>query len=357
MADGEESLMTNPVIEQTGVKKLVLNRRKSVSVSQTELVKFERLFPDHSLPLVARPALKGVDLLSWAASEQGLIKTHLTKHGAILFRDFDVATDASFEQFIKAVSSELLEYRERSSPRSRVSGNVYTSTDHPADQRIFLHNENSYQQTWPLKIFFYCETPPTEGGETPIADCRRVFARIDPKIVERFVEKKVMYVRNFGDGFGLPWETVYQTDDKGVVEQQCRRAGVEAEWKEGNRLRTRAVREVLALHPQTREVLWFNHATFFHVTTLERATREALLSEFKEEDLPTNTFYGDGSSIEPSVMDELRECYLSESVAFPWQERDILMLDNMLVAHGRAPFAGARKILAGMAEAYSDRGV
>lgn len=349
--------MTNPGIEQTGVKKLIVSKRKSVSLSQTELVKLERLFPDNPLPLVARPALKGVDLLTWVASNQELVKTYLTKHGAILFRNFDVATDAGFEQFIKASSTELLEYQERSSPRSRVSGNVYTSTDHPSNQTIFLHNENSYQQTWPLKIFFFCATPPEQGGETPIADCRRVFARIDPKIVERFVEKRVMYVRNFGDGFGLPWETVYQTKDKSVVEQQCRRAGVEAEWKEGHRLRTRAVRQVLARHPQTREVLWFNHATFFHITTLEASTREALLSEFREEDLPTNTFYGDGSPIEPSIMDELRECYLSESVAFPWQERDILMLDNMLVAHGRAPFVGARKILAGMAEAYSERGI
>ena len=27
-----------------------------------------------------------------------------------------------------------------------------------------------------------------------------------------------MYVRNFGDGFGLDWRTVFQTDDRAAVE-------------------------------------------------------------------------------------------------------------------------------------------
>ena len=83
------------------------------------------------------------------------------------------------EEIIRALCGEALEYRERSSPRHSVAGRVYTSTDYPPAYPIFLHNENSYQKTWPLKIFFLCETPSETGGETPIADCRRVLARID----------------------------------------------------------------------------------------------------------------------------------------------------------------------------------
>jgi hypothetical protein len=40
-------------------------------------------------------------------------------------------------------------------------------------------------------------------------------------------------------------------------------------------------------------------------------------------------------------------------VAFPWQKGDILLLDNMLVAHGRAPYAGPRKVVVAMAEPVS----
>jgi alpha-ketoglutarate-dependent taurine dioxygenase len=329
--------------------------RKAISVSQEALIAVSLLNKQTSLPLVIQPRVDGIDLQAWAVRNQAQIKSSLLQHGALLFRGFNLREADDFEGFVKTVSSELLEYRERSSPRSLVQGHIYTSTNYPADQTIFLHNENSYQITWPLKIFFFCHTAPASGGETPIADCRRTLRRLDPKIVERFSDKKVMYVRNFCNGFGLSWQTVFQTDDKNQLNDYCRRAGIEAEWKSANQLRTRQVREAVAIHPVTGEPVWFNHAAFFHESTLEPTIREMLHSQFKEEDLPNNTYYGDGSPIEPSVLDEIRDAYLKETVLFPWLKGDLLMLDNMLVAHGRAPFTGPRKILVGMADPYSTR--
>lgn len=342
--------MENPRREIPNINKLGAVRRKAIIISQHELVKAEPLYLEKTLPLVIQPAVKRVDLETWASGNQDFIEAKLLQHGAILFRNFKVAEIAGFEQFISRVFGQPLEYRERSSPRSQVGGNIYTSTDYPADQSIFLHNENSYQDNWPLKIFFCCITPAKEGGETPIADCRRVFQCIKPEIRERFIEKKWMYVRNFGDGFGLPWQAVFQTTDKKAVEEHCRRNRIDVEWKDGDRLRTRAVRPAVEQHPLLGEQVWFNHATFFHVTTLEPTVSEALLAGLNKEDLPTNTYYGDGSPIEFAVLDELREAYRRETVAFPWQKGDILVLDNMLVAHGRAPYAGQRRIVVGMTE-------
>jgi alpha-ketoglutarate-dependent taurine dioxygenase len=162
-----------------------------------------------------------------------------------------------------------------------------------------------------------------------------------------------MYVRNFGDGFGLPWQTVFQTTEKEKVEEYCRIHDIKVEWKDSERLRTRQVGPAVVKHPRTGELVWFNHATFFHISTLEKNTREALLAGFQEEDLPTNTYYGDGSPIEPSVLESLREVYQQAMVTFPWQKGDILMLDNMLAVHGRLPFVGPRQVLVGMAEALN----
>lgn len=325
-------------------------RRKAVSVSQESLVRTSPLDGGNGLPLVVEPAVQGLKLTDWATTNRDTIDGWIKRHGGVLFRGFDVPTPEAFQEAVRAVSGDLLEYKERSSPRHAVSGKVYTSTDYPPDQPIFLHNENSYQNTWPMRIFFYCHVEPGSGGETPIADTRRIFEEIDPEIRRRFLDKGWMYVRNFGDGFGLEWQTVFQTDDRSAVEAYCAQSGIEVEWKDGGRLRTRARRPAAVEHPQTGEMVWFNHATFFHVTTLDEAIREALLSEFDEQDLPTNTYYGDGSPIEPEVLETLRGLYHRHTVKFPWRKGDLLALDNMLVAHGREPFEGQRQILVGMAD-------
>jgi alpha-ketoglutarate-dependent taurine dioxygenase len=328
-------------------------RRKAVTVSQDKLVSEELLRPEKSSALVIRPALGKLDLVAWAADKRDYLRALLHTHGAILFRSFEIDSVAQFERFIAAVSTELLEYRDRSSPRERVGNNIYTSTTYPPEHSIFLHNENSYSATWPQKIFFHCVTAPQAGGETPIADCRNVYRRIDETIRKRFEAKRVMYVRNYGDGFGLPWQSVFQTTEQTEVDEHCRRNGIETEWKDGNRLRTRAVRPATARHPSTGAPVWFNHAAFFHVTTLGDAVSEALTTEFEEGELPSNTYYGDGSPIERSALEAIREAYAEEKVLFGWEEGDILMLDNLLTAHGRAPFAGPRKVVVGMAEPFS----
>ena len=345
---------TRPSLKSLGVA-----ARRAVSVSPADLVRLDTLAPGQSLPLVIRPAVQGVDLAAWAADHREELSNHLLKHGGILFRGFDIPSPERFEAVVKAISGDLLEYKERSSPRHAVSGRVYTSTDYPPDQPIFLHNENSYQNTWPMRIFFYAFKVSETGGETPIADVRRVFERIDPQIRQRLIEKKWMVVRNYGDGFGLPWQTVYQTDNPQEVEEHAGKNGIQLEWKEGGRLRSRAIRPAAVPHPLSGEMVWFNHATFFHVSTLIPVIREALMAEFEDEDLPSNTYYGDGTPLEPEVLDHLRAAYHAETISFPWEQGDLLMLDNMMVAHGRAPFTGERKILVGMSQpcSWSDLGV
>lgn len=80
-----------------------------------------------------------------------------------------------------------------------------------------------------------------------------------------------------------------------------------------------------------------------HISCLEPDVRQSLLSNLGLENLPRNVYYGDGSPIEDSVMAEIGAAYQQAQVSFPWQQRDLLMLDNMLVAHARNPYQGDRK--------------
>jgi hypothetical protein len=199
--------------------------------------------------------------------------------------------------------------------------------------------------------------PAEQGGETPIADSRRVFELLNPKIKARFIDKKVMYVRNYGAGLDLHWQQVFQTESKAEVEEFCRRAGIECEWYGSDCLRTRQRCQAVAAHPRTGETVWFNQAHLFHVSNLESSMADSFLEEFREEDLPRNAYHGDGSALDPSMLDEIRCVYRAEAISFPWQEADILMLDNMLAAHGRAPFAGSRRVLVGMCESFLNENV
>jgi hypothetical protein len=95
---------------------------------------------------------------------------------------------------------------------------------------------------------------------------------------------------------------------------------------------------------------WFNQAQHWHPACLDSQTRESLLSMFMQEDLPRNCYYGDGSLIEDSVMEEICGVYQQLEVTFPWKRGDLLLLDNLLTAHSRNSYMGERQLLVAMGE-------
>ncbi len=325
-------------------------KRKPLTLNKESLVDFHRLAPDQPLPLVVEPHAVALDLPLWIEQNRKDLRAKLHEHGALLFRNFKTHDIASFENAVRALSGEPLKYMERSSPRHAVQGEVYTSTDYPPNETIFLHNEQSYNLSWCGKISFFCRVAPTSGGQTPLADTRKILARLEPGLRERFLAKQYLYLRNFGTGLGLPWQVAFQTQSKAEVEAYCQKNEIALEWREGDRLRTTQVRRAIHRHPETGAPVWFNHCTFFHVTTSPETIREKLMREFEDKDLPNQTFYGDGEPIEPDALDQLRAAYLAEKVLFNWQKGDILIVDNMLASHGREPFSGPREILVTMSE-------
>lgn len=338
--------------QSQGLKKLGPIGRRAVSVSAEKTFSTGFLGSAASLPLVVRPEVRDLDAGQWAALNRDTLRSELLRHGALLFRGFAIRRVAEFERFINALSGKLLEYSYGSTPRKQIAGHIYTSTEYPADQSIPLHNEMSYASNWPMKIWFLCVEAAESGGATPIADSRKVFRRISPRVRERFAEKGVMYVRNYDDGIDLSWQQVFGTTSREEVEAFCREAGIEYEWKGGDRLRTRQTCQAIAEHPALGDSVWFNQAHLFHVSALGAAAGASLLKEFGEANIPRNAYYGDGTSIESAALEEIRAAYEQEKVSFDWQERDVLMLDNMLVAHGRAPFTGPRRIVVGMSESF-----
>lgn len=328
-------------------------RPRVVTVSQQQLVQTGYLQPGQLLPLVIRPSVPELDLCAWVQSNREQVESELLAHGAILFRGFGLRTVEDFERFSAALQLQPMRYMESSTPRVRVSSTVYTSTEFPAEETIALHSELSAATTFPMKVIFFCHTPAPEGGATPLADVRGVLRRIPEEIRRRFVEKGWLLVRNYGDGFGLTWRDAFHTEERAEVERYCAEHAIEVEWKEGDRLRTRQVRPALITHPHTGEQTWFNHMAFWHVANLNPTVGRVLLEEFGEEGLPYHTYYGDGSRIEDEVAQTVRDAYLQEKIVFPWEQGDLVLIDNVLVAHGREPYSGPRRILTVLGEPYT----
>ena len=329
-------------------------QRETVSILDAGLVKTSYLNEEKQAPLVISPEQDvEIDIIKWLKAKVDYVEDKILKHGAILFRGFKIDSVDKLEQFSKALRTELVEYLERRSPRTDLAEKVYSSTVHPADQYIHFHNTNSFAHQWPMKLWFCCIQPAEVDGRTPIADCRRVYQIMNPTLRDKFVEKGVMYRQNFYDGMGLSWQTTYQTTEKSGVADYCRKAGIDFEWIDGERLRTRQVRHAVVKHPKTGELSWFNQAHHFHVLSLEKEVSHLLLDTYKEEDLPRNAYFGDGQPITPMELDEITECYEREKISFPWEQGDVLMLENMLMAHSRTPFKGERLIALTLADMYS----
>jgi len=299
-------------------------------------------------PALVAPNRDDVDLASWLADRRDWIDEQLHRHGGLLFRGFRLESAEQFDALAAGFLRQPMDYVDQSSPRHKVAPRVYTSTDHPADQKIQMHNELSYSHNWPMRLLFFCELAPEWGGETPLADSRRVLALLDEKVRAKFAEKGVQYRRRYTEELGLNWRRVYQTEDRAVAERYLRERGVAWDWEDDGALTVRYSRPAVQTHPITGEETWFNHGWFFHAVNLDPAVRQAL----PREKWPFETAYGDGEPIPDEDALAIGRAFAAAQKATPWRRGDLVILDNMLMAHGRNAFGGERQVRVAMGEPH-----
>src|SRR5262249_17891191 len=138
------------------LKSLMGARRRGIDLAQAEAVRESYLEEGGRLPLVLTPTKEGVDLVAWAKDNLARIDRELLRHGAVLFRGFGLREVDAFERFAQAVTPDLVDYVEGSSPRIMLGEKVYTSTEYPPEFFVSLHNELSYAHRWPSRLFFFC---------------------------------------------------------------------------------------------------------------------------------------------------------------------------------------------------------
>jgi alpha-ketoglutarate-dependent taurine dioxygenase len=309
---------------------------------------------DRPFPYIWRAPAATADIGQHLAAKNENVDTLLHEHGAILFKDFRVDTMERFQRCIESQSVAFGSYVDGNSPRTKLTESIYTSTEHPPEETISMHNELSYAHQWPTRLYFCCVVAPASGGSTLIADSRAILRKIPPAVVDLFERKGITYIRNLhgksGAMLGKSWQDTFETDAKSDVEAYCRVSGIKYEWRPGNSLRLIQTRPATAVHPSTGDKVWFNQAEQFHPSTNAPDVYEALKEIYGDSplDMPQNACFGDGSPIPVDLITQIRTLMADEAVAFPWATGDLMIIDNMLTAHGRSPFQGPRKILVAM---------
>lgn len=305
---------------------------------------------------IVRPEQKKIlelsTLLAFLEENKDDLEKLLLEAGAILFRGFDVNEK---EQFLKVkevfAGTSRFNYVDGNSPRTKLSSDVYTSTEYPREYKISLHNEMSYSNKWPSLIFFYCKTPAQEGGETPVLDCRAFLTKLNPRTVDKFEKFGVNYTRYLSGsrGVGKSWMDTFETKDPATVENYCRENEINYSW-DGNNLSLSQFGYGIARHPVTQEKVWFNQANQFHPSGLPDDIYAMLKMLYAKDTrkFPQYALFGNGEEIPEKELKEITDIQFECAMKFKWQTGDVLMLDNMLMAHGRMPFSGERKIYVSM---------
>jgi alpha-ketoglutarate-dependent taurine dioxygenase len=304
-------------------------------------------------PVLDATQQAGNDGPGWLGDHRDFVDEIVLQHGCVLLRGpFSPDVD-TFAASRNIVLSRLTRYREKATPRTELAAGVMSSTDLPPSQAIDPHNENSYTLEFPGRLVFGCVRAPRVGGATTVVDVRAVLTHLPVEVASRFATAGWLLVRNYVEHAGLAWQEAFATADPGAVESYCAANAIGCRWSSTGELRTAQKRPAIITHPQTREQVWFNHLAFWNEWALDEETRDVLIDTFGEDGLPFNTYAGDGARVTRSDVDAIRSAYSHCTMREAWQPGDILVVDNILCAHGRDAYEGERQIVVAMGDAVA----
>ncbi|EPS67855.1 hypothetical protein M569_06916, partial [Genlisea aurea] len=301
-----------------------------------------------TFPAVLKPNTTVSNFPDFIRAEKPRLESLLHKHGAILFRGFSPSTTPKdFNDAVEAFGYEDLPYIGGVATRGCVYGRVYTTNEAPPQAKISFHHEMAYLPKYPSKLFFFCEVPPTEGGETPIVPSHIVYDRMKykhPEFVEKLEKHGLIYM-NLTAGEddksyagGRSWKSVFMTEDRKVAEQRAAKLGGKLVWRDDDSVIT-VMGPIPAIKYDEKRgrKIWFNSIALTYEACMDKGL-----------DLSKMMTFGDGTPMPIGIVQDSIKILEEESVAFPWEKGDVLFVDNLTVLHARNSFTPPRRILASL---------
>lgn len=324
----------------------------------------ESFLNKQKLPLVIEPNSPNPTydgLLELLRSSKDEIVQKLHQYGGILFRGFPIDSPQQFNDTITALGlGKCLDYIGGDSPRNKIYDKVYTSTEASPEFKIPLHNELSYVKHFANHIYFWCDVPPAADGETIIGDARAIYRGMDSGVRERFEKSGLKYISRYYYKNALidfinkfqpghkTWMVSFEAQSKEEVEEKCRKLEFDFKWLPKDWLQIERRRPAVHAHPVTGEKVWFNQAHTFDFNPKFLGWMRyigAKLFYSIPNTLVNEVQFNDGTKIPRKDMYHILDTLDKNTIKFQWKHGDLLVLDNILAMHGRAPFKGKRRIL------------
>jgi len=239
-----------------------------------------------------------------------LVISLFEKQGVLLFRDFDLKV-GDLIQITDIYTEKYARDAERR--KNRFQENNIHDVDLGRDAHT-LHSEGSYSPACPEIIWFYCNVPPTESGETILCDGIKLWQSLSIEIKEFFLKNPLRF------DLQIPTGVIREGKKKQKWITNSLGSSGYMDWDSGDLFLTQ-LQYAAKVSRHGNSLCFSNH----------------LLAELGKDEQITNNemMIHDGTEVPKNYLEEIK--LKSEKLTYEhqWKKQDLVMIDNYRFMHGR----------------------
>jgi hypothetical protein len=273
---------------------------------------------DGTTRLVRGTGRQAVDLFELPRDE---IKELFKAAGALVFRGFDVEP-RRMHRFAELFSSRFNRDRLRP-PVPGSDGYVQTVTEGMG--YVEPHSEQANSPFRPDAIWFCCETPAADGGETLLWDGVRLWERLDPSLKALFSAKRLRFFQRYEPD---RWQ-LFLGEGAMLADAERALSGIDGVSYFVNESQSIYLEYVCPAVVKTR---YGNRDAFVN----------SLLSE-RRNTLGDLMAFADGAPIADSIVEQIEAAMAGLTEELAWEPGDLAFIDNTRFMHGRNAYTDVNR--------------
>lgn len=340
--------------------------------------------PSTSLVTIKPHAENSVEeLVEWIKINKSTLRSKLNSVGGLYFHGFDVKTPEDFESIALTIEPELCQSHDfDDGARMWLTPFIYEASPATFGKDLVplsFHNEDAFLSKVPHTLMLCALNPSPNGGETIIADCRKVFASLTSDLQNKYMQKTILSTFTTPDSVFLVNTRILKHHDE--IQKLANNYGAISVERIGEH-HTRFSFSIppVIKHTHRPEPLWFGRAHQASVLTRlvdiwhayrypnRRVARpvslfvaaktiyfwlslklKSIRGKLTKSNMYSNDCRFDDSTAIP-LKDQFTIChaYWKNASVIPLKAGDVIILDNLLMTHGRLPYKGKRELLSCM---------